>query len=153
PSAQRDPKYRHYKPKDLAVVRIDGRDHYLGRYGSAESWEKYHRLLAERYGRPGVAVGGQQEPRPQAETLTVAELIPGYYRHCKRYYVKNGQETNQVRMTRLALQVLRQLYGSPLARDSGPLKPEACQAEFVRQGLSRRECNRRTNLIKQAFRW
>ncbi len=26
----RDPKYRHYKPKDLAVVRIDGRDHYLG---------------------------------------------------------------------------------------------------------------------------
>ena len=25
------PKYRHYKPKDLAVVRIDGKDHYLGK--------------------------------------------------------------------------------------------------------------------------
>jgi hypothetical protein len=24
------PKYRHYKPKNLAVVRLDGKDHYLG---------------------------------------------------------------------------------------------------------------------------
>jgi len=28
----RIPKYRHFRPKDLAVVRIDGRDYYLGRY-------------------------------------------------------------------------------------------------------------------------
>jgi hypothetical protein len=49
PAAERTerhlPKYGHYKPKDLAVVRIDGHDHYLGKYGSPESWEKYHRLL------------------------------------------------------------------------------------------------------------
>ena len=43
----KDPKYRHYKPKNLGVVRIDGRDHYLGKFNSDESWEKYHRLLAE----------------------------------------------------------------------------------------------------------
>jgi len=42
-----NPKYRHYKPKNLGVVRIDGKDHYLGRYDSPESWEKYHRLVAE----------------------------------------------------------------------------------------------------------
>ena len=48
------PKYRHYKPKNLGVVRIDGRDHYLGKFGTPESYEKYHRLLAERYARwPG----------------------------------------------------------------------------------------------------
>ena len=140
-SAQRDPKYRHYKPKNLAVVRIDGHDHYLGKYGSAESWEKYHRLLAERYGRPAGLVDGPQEAEPEAETLTVADMILGYYRHCERYYVKNGQATNQVRMIRLALQVLQQLYGSTSVRDFGPLKLEACQAEFVRQGLARRECN------------
>ena len=40
PNLARLPKYRHYKPKDLAVVRIDGRDHYLGRFGSEESKEK-----------------------------------------------------------------------------------------------------------------
>lgn len=53
-----DPKYRHYKPKNLAVVRIDGRDHYLGKYGSPESREKYHRLLAERH--VGVGVPSRQ---------------------------------------------------------------------------------------------
>ena len=43
------PKYRHYKPKDLGVVRIDGKDHYLGKFNTPESFEKYHRLLAERF--------------------------------------------------------------------------------------------------------
>ena len=33
----RIPKYRHYKPKNLGVVRIDGRDIYLGKYNSPES--------------------------------------------------------------------------------------------------------------------
>jgi hypothetical protein len=45
--ASPDPKYRHYKPKGLAVVRIDGRDIYLGRYNSPESRQKYYRVLAE----------------------------------------------------------------------------------------------------------
>jgi len=31
PRRRRVPKYRHYKPKNLAVVRIEGRDHYLGK--------------------------------------------------------------------------------------------------------------------------
>ena len=39
----RPPKYRHYKPKGLAVVRIDGKDHYLGKFGSEQSHEKYRR--------------------------------------------------------------------------------------------------------------
>jgi hypothetical protein len=43
------PKYRHYKPKNLGVVRIGGKDHYLGRYDSPEGWEKYHRLIAEHF--------------------------------------------------------------------------------------------------------
>ena len=46
-SDRRIPKYRHYRPKDLAVVRIDGHDHYLGKYDSPQSHENYHRLVAE----------------------------------------------------------------------------------------------------------
>jgi uncharacterized OB-fold protein len=38
------PKYRHYKPKTLAVVRIDGRDAYLGQYDSPE---RDHRAIGE----------------------------------------------------------------------------------------------------------
>ena len=44
---RRVPKYRHYKPKNLGVVRIEGKDHYLGKYQSPKSLEEYHRLIAE----------------------------------------------------------------------------------------------------------
>lgn len=51
-SRRPNPKYRHHKPKNLGVVvRIDGKDHYLGRYDSPESWEKYHRLVSSSRNR------------------------------------------------------------------------------------------------------
>jgi integrase len=151
--AQKAPKYRHYKPKDLAVVRISGKDHYLGKFNSPESYEKYHRLLAERYSRGPSTPSQNQQTRPASESLTITQLCVGYYRHAERYYVKNGQVTNQVRMIRLSLEVLQKLYGSTLAKEFGPVALRACQAQFIRDGLSRGECNRRTSLIKGAFKW
>src|SRR5262245_54759159 len=56
-------------------------------------------------------------------------------------------------MIRLALRVLNRLYGHSPVQDFGPLALKACRTEFVGQGLSRRECNRRTNLIEGAFKW
>jgi integrase len=147
------PKYRHYKPKNLGVVRIDGRDHYLGKFGSPESYEKYHRLLAERFAHGTLASAVGRETEPQAEPLTITQLCARYYRHCETYYTKNGVATNQARMIRISLKVLRRLYGSTLAKDFGPLSLKACQVEFVGDGLSRREVNRRVSLIKQAFQW
>src|SRR5262245_14838662 len=145
------PAYSLHKPSGQAKVKDQGRVIYLGKYGSPESWEKYHRFLAERYGRKDLV--GQQKIQPEAEPLTITELAVRYFRHCEQYYVKNGKVTNQVTMIKLALKVLRHLYGSTSIKDFGPVNLKACRAEFIRLGLSRRECNRRTNLIKQAFRW
>jgi integrase len=152
-SADHTPKYRHYKPKNLGVVRIDGRDHYLGKFGSPESYEKYHRLLAERYAQGPAAPAPGQGAQAEADNLTVTEMCVRYYRHAEGYYVKNGKTTAQVGLIKSALKVLRSLYGSTLAKDFSPLALKACRAEFIRQGLSRRECNRRTRLIRQAFKW
>jgi hypothetical protein len=92
-SRPRTPKYRHYKPKNLAVVRIFGRDHYLGKYLSPESHERYDRLIAEWL------VGRHQPkgtiPFPSstaiAEPARINELILAFWHHAKRRYVKNGQ--------------------------------------------------------------
>jgi hypothetical protein len=120
-SPERTPKYRHYRPKDLGVVRIDGRDHYLGKFNTPESYEKYHRLLAERYAQgPGTPAASQQA-RPEADNLTIDELCLGYYRHAAKYYRKGGKPTIQVRLIRLSLKVLRRLYAHTLAKDFGPL--------------------------------
>ncbi|SIO27745.1 hypothetical protein SAMN05444166_3419 [Singulisphaera sp. GP187] len=72
------PKYRHFKPKDLAVVRIDGRDVYLGKYGSSESWERYARVIAEwRYpsGKPHL-FSGRVSPDDGTTRVPIAEERP-----------------------------------------------------------------------------
>ena len=45
--SNRVPKYRRHKPTGQAVVTLDGRDYYLGKYASAASKEAYRRLTAE----------------------------------------------------------------------------------------------------------
>ncbi len=52
----RTPSYRLHKPTGKAVVTIDGKDHYLGKFDSAESRENYHRLIAEWLGSGKTAV-------------------------------------------------------------------------------------------------
>ena len=52
----RTPKYRHQKARGLAVVTLDGQDHFLGPYDSPESWEKYHRLVADHIKRRAACV-------------------------------------------------------------------------------------------------
>src|SRR5262245_29825744 len=106
------PKYRHYKPKDLAVVRLDGKDHYLGRYGSEESREKYRRLVAE-----WLAAGRSDRPRPEASDAagngpTVNELILAYVKFADAYYVKDSRPTVEPGNIRLVLRLVRRLYGT-----------------------------------------
>jgi integrase len=152
PRKPRDPKYRWHKASNQAIVTLSGRMFYLGRYGTPESEELYHRLLGE-----WIASGRTRPPQtadPESEpSLTVDELILAYYGHCTTYYTKAGRPTSQLHRIRHALRVLRRLYGSSPVRDFGPLALEACRAMFIEQGLCRRECNRRTRLITQAFRW
>jgi superfamily I DNA and RNA helicase len=47
PRTNRPPTYRYHKARNCAVVTIDGRNRYLGSYGSPESHEAYARLIAE----------------------------------------------------------------------------------------------------------
>src|SRR5258708_7456757 len=147
------PKYRHYKPKDLAVVRLDSKDHYLGRYDSEESREKYRRLVAEW-------IAGGDSARPcsttsvkPAEGLTVNELILAYARFVDGYYVKDGRPTIEPSNIRLVLRIVRRLYGSTPATSFGPLALKAVREEMVRAGNCRSEINRRVGRIVRMFKW
>ncbi len=46
-SQPRVPAYRLHKASGLAVVRLSGREFYLGRHGSPESHRAYDRAVAE----------------------------------------------------------------------------------------------------------
>jgi hypothetical protein len=46
-TAFRVPTYRHHKPTNQAVVTLNGKDHYLGRWNSKASRGEYDRLIGE----------------------------------------------------------------------------------------------------------
>jgi hypothetical protein len=114
-------KYRHYKPKNLAVVRIDGRDHYLGRFNSQESRERFGRLIAEwltrcRSTQPRLDATGQPG------SLTIDELILAFWKHAEKYdRSRDGKPTQELENMRDALCPLRKLYGSSTAGTFGSL--------------------------------
>ena len=49
-ASRRLPSYRHHKPSGQAVVTVNGRDVYLGKYRSKESRAQYDRLIADFHG-------------------------------------------------------------------------------------------------------
>jgi hypothetical protein len=124
----RPPKYRHYKPKDLAVVRIDGRDHYPGKYGSPESHERYDRLIAEWLLSRQTKQGANRSAASLAPATppTVNELILAFMQHAERRYVKNGKPTSEIHSYRV-LNMLPKIGTHVVSRighaKSQPLQP------------------------------
>ena len=53
------PKYRHHKGSGQAFVQVKGKRHYLGRYGTPDSKERYARFVAELAASPVVAAAGR----------------------------------------------------------------------------------------------
>jgi integrase len=141
----RTPSYRLHKPSGQAVVTLDGRDLYLGRYGSVESRGEYDRLVAEW-------LAGGRRLAPGADA-TVSEVMVGYVRHADAYYVKDGRTTSEAGLVRLALRPLKELYGHTPAKDFGPLALKAVRQAYVEAGLCRNEVNRRTRHVVRFFKW
>ncbi len=112
PKSHRPPSYRLHKARNCAVVTIDGRNHYLGPYGSPESHDRYARLIAEWRARHPLPKSGRGLPSP---ALSVNELILAYFRHAQAYYVKDGRPTSEQDNIRQALRFLRPHYGTTLA--------------------------------------
>ena len=147
------PKYRHYKPKDLAVVRIDGRDHYLGKYGSDASKERYRRVIAEHLVSPLPVVTAPDKSSSEPGKA-VGELIVAYWeRHVTSYDVKNDRPTSEQGNIRQALRFLRRLYGNIQASDFSPLALKAVRQEMITSGRCRSLINKDVNRIKAVFRW
>jgi integrase len=146
------PAYRLHKARGLAVVTIDGRDHYLGPYGSAESREQYDRLIAEwlANGRRLPRCGDKNDdPGP-----TVNEVMLGFMRHAERHYRRtDGTQTTEVKEYARAFGPLRRLYGRSPARDFGPMALKAVRQEMIAAGLSRGVINQRIGRVRRLFKW
>ncbi|MFO0815820.1 MAG: hypothetical protein U0796_21590 [Gemmatales bacterium] len=118
----RVPKYRLHKARNVAVVTIHGKDHYLGEYDSTESWQRYHRLLLEHLQQPAdfPIVPAFNISSDGPATFTINELILQYWGFATKYYQKNGEPTTELDCLRHALGFLRRTHGNTLANQFGP---------------------------------
>lgn len=144
----RTPSYRKHKPTDQAVVTLNGKDLYLGRYGTKESKAEYDRLIGEWL------ASGRQLPGRNGD-LAVSELILAYVRHADRHYRKpDGQATRQLELVRLAMRPLKALYSYTKAAEFGPLALKAVRQRLIDQGtMCRLTINEHISKIKRMFAW
>lgn len=157
----RIPSLGLHKASGQAVVRLNGRDVYCGRWGTPEAQERYQRLMAEwlAAGRALPVEAAQVMPGPAGAVvgpgpgLTVTELLAAYWPFAEVHYRKDGQRTTELDNVRDALQPLRRLYGSTLAAAFGPKALKAVRQAMIEAGLSRGVINSRIGRIKRVFRW
>ena len=138
------PAYLLHRPTHQARVRLNGKDHYLGEYGTPESYARYEQLVAEWF----------RQGDGDALTLTIDELCiryvdqaDGYYRH------PDGTPTGTIHNVRESLKYLVRMYGTVLSLDFGPKKLKAVRNAMIEDGHCRTNINRLVGWIKRAFRW
>ena len=141
---KRTPKYSLHKPSGQALVRINGKAIYLGQYDSAESHERYERLVADWL------KGAFNVDR---ETLSIARLSILFIEHCRTYYRKNGRVTSEVTYIQRALKPLVAKFGRERASHFGPRKLKAVRDDMIDRDWCRTTINAAVQRINRMFRW
>jgi integrase len=146
--APRTPKLcRH--PDGRAYVRIRGKFHYLGAFGSPEATQRYHALLAERLVLG--AVGPQSDTK---KPPTVALALAEYMDYARGYYAQaGGKSGGHIDRIKTAILCACDLYGAELAENFGPLKLRGVQGELIMRGYSRTNINLMIGCLRLAFKW
>ena len=124
---------------------LSGRRIYLGKYGTKAARKNYDRVVAE-----WLAAGRTYSV--DRET-TVNDVLLAYLRHAKSYYVKNGQQTNEVVQVKNCIKHVKALYGSAYAECFGPLALEAVRDRMIEHGWCRKHINKQVGRVVRIFKW
>ena len=137
---RRAPKYLLHR----ASVQIDGKDHYLGPYGSDESKQRYDELIAR-----WLCAGR----KPDSVNVTMNRLSVLYIEHAQCYYRKNGKTTSEVSSIRCAFNVLLSHFGRLPVNDFAPLKLKTIRNTMIVAGWVRNGINQQVRRITRMLRW
>jgi integrase len=128
------------------VVRLNGKDHYLGRYGGAAAKAAYESLIAQWLAQ------GRQLLDPEAGP-TVNDVMLAYDHHAEAYYQHEGQRSSELECMRDALRIVKALWGRTPASDFGPKKLKAVRQNMVEKGWCRTYVNHQVDRVRRVFRW
>jgi len=131
----------------------DTQDFYLGPFGSDESRRKYGEIISQIAG--GNRQNLWQAPPAVADDVgpSVAELCLAYLDYAESWYVKNGQQTDEVDCYCSLIRVVRELYGLTPLKDFSPNDLRAVQTKMVELQWSRGFINRQIVRVRHMFKW
>ena len=138
------PNYRRHTTGQ-AVVTIDGKDFYLGPYGTAASKAAYDRIIGE-----WIAGGRTLIDGPGG--ISIARLMVLYMKYAGQHYQKLGKPTSEVLGIKAALRFLKSYTREP-ADSFGPLALKAVRNKMVDAGWARVTVNRGVDKVRRMFRW
>ncbi len=143
----RTPNYRRHRASGQGIVTLNGRDFYLGPFGSKASRNEYDRLIAEWLN------AGRNIPTEPNET-TITQLTQRFREHAQVYYADSeGNPTASFERFSVCLKPLVKLYGNKPAGSFGPLALETVREQFIQAGHARTYINQLVFRIVQVFRW
>jgi len=149
--ARRIPKYRRHKGSGQALVQIDGRRIYLGKFDGPESREAYDRVISEWLA--AAHCPDKSDGAKIGVSLSISEPILLFLKWAQQYYVKDGEPTQEFDSLKDALKPVRAMCGKTPARSFGPRTLKAVRERMIDSGLSRGVINNRVNQIKRCFKW
>lgn len=144
-SRKQPPKYSLHKGSGQARVRLNGKDIYLGVYGSKASREEYARILSKWL--------GSQDDSTSLTSLSVEQLALAFLDHAKARYVKDGESTDHIYMVRSGLRLLLEHHRGEPAAEFSPRKLKQLQRVLAARDLSRSYINDLISVIKRCFKW
>lgn len=153
-SSNKIPSYRRHKPTGQAVVTLNGKDIYLGKYELDSSRRAYDQVIAQWL------ANHKQQPassrtggRPASTLIDVNQLFNAYHDFASAYYVKDGKTTGEVSNILDAARPLIELFGPTLVSDFRPSNLKTVRQKMIDADLCRKTVNNRINRIRRIFKW
>ncbi len=144
----RIPKYRKHTASGQAVVSVDGKAVYLGKWDSPESKEAYREIVAR------LALRRTAVDIPSVvDGPTVLQLFEQYLSFAQQHYRKNGKPTSELGCIQHAMREVLDLYGSSAATAFGPKALKTARQGMIQRGLSRTGINANVSRIRRMFKW
>lgn len=161
----RTPAYRQRPGRNQALVTLTDsltkrrKDFWLGEYGTPESRELYHRVIADW------EAGGRRWPKPPVEPdhcdedgcLKLNQLLRDYHRFGRQYH-----DYGEFRSFIAVMRLMKQYFGRTDAAKFGPKKLRILREQMVkgdakgdrpRKPWTRRYVNQQVQRVRRIFKW
>jgi hypothetical protein len=168
------PQIRRHTPSNRARIRIDGKEFWLGTYGSPESLREYDRIISEYLanGRKLLPVPSPEVADIKSDTfsfrsvtngetvfsvpvgkITITMLIAESTQWADRHYRHPSDEpTREAENFRHVTKALRKMFGTLLVASFGPIRLITLRDSLIKKKLARRTINAMTRRTRQVFR-